>query len=94
MIDKELQDQSMALELRRQIGLLTEDEVAKALLLNSTDTLATWRSQKKGPPFVKLGKRVFYTQQDIVQWIVGERQRQIDAIVVAANDNQVEEVAA
>lgn len=84
----------MALELRRQIGLLTEDEVAKALLLNSTDTLATWRSQKKGPPFVKLGKRVFYTQQDIVQWIVGERQRQIDAIVVAANDNQVEEVAA
>jgi hypothetical protein len=75
--DKELEDASTALQLRKAIGLLTEDEVAKALLLNSINTLATWRSQKKGPPFVKLGKRVFYTQQDFVQWVIAERECQM-----------------
>jgi hypothetical protein len=89
-IDKELEDASTALQLRKTIGLLTEDEVAKALLLNSTDTLATWRSQKKGPHFVKLGKRVFYTQQDLVQWVIGEREKQIQV----ANDNQPAGMAA
>lgn len=58
-----------ALQCRKAIGLLTEDEVAAILQLTSTGTLATWRSQKAGPPFVKLGKRVFYTQSGFTTWI-------------------------
>ncbi|WP_454627756.1 helix-turn-helix transcriptional regulator [Bradyrhizobium cenepequi] len=58
-----------ALQLRKAIGLLTEVEVAAVLKLNSIGTLATWRSQASGPPSVKLGKRVFYTQAGLANWI-------------------------
>jgi len=58
-----------ALQARKAIGLLTEDEVAAILQLTSTGTLATWRGQKVGPAHVKLGKRVFYTVNQIGAWI-------------------------
>lgn len=31
-------------------------------------TLAVWRSQKKGPPFIKLGKKVLYTVDGVEKW--------------------------
>ena len=38
----------------------------------STKTLANWRTQKKGPKFIKLGgarnQRVFYRNADIVEY--------------------------
>lgn len=58
-----------ALQIRKHMGLLDEDEVAAILKLNSTGTLATWRSQKIGPRSVKLGKRVFYTVNQLGTWI-------------------------
>lgn len=58
-----------ALLVRKNLGLLNEEEVAAVLHLNSTGTLATWRSQASGPPSVKLGKRVFYTQAGLANWI-------------------------
>lgn len=57
------------IQVRGRLGLLTEQETAETLLLTSADTLATWRSQKKGPSYVKLGKRVFYTVPDLAAWI-------------------------
>lgn len=77
-------------QVRAAIGLLTEEDLAKVLLLNSTSTLATWRSQGKGPPSVKLGKKVFYTVRDLSTWIVEEGQRQN----APANDNAPQQVAA
>jgi len=68
-----------AQNIRGAIGLLTEDEVAKVLLLTSVDTLATWRSQKRGPTSVKLGKRVFYTTGDLQQWVQKSAQEQYAA---------------
>ena len=56
--------------LRYRLGLLTEQDLADAFGLRSTSTLATWRSEGKGPPFVKLGKSVFYIQNDVDEWIV------------------------
>lgn len=60
---------NIAARIRGMIGLVTEAEAAAVMLLNSTDTLATWRSQGKGPLYVKLGKRVFYTTNDLRVWI-------------------------
>lgn len=77
-------------QVRAAIGLLTEEDLAKVLLLNSTSTLATWRSQGKGPPSVKLGKKVFYTVRDLSTWIVEEGQRQN----APANDNAPQQAAA
>lgn len=37
-------------------------------------TLARWRHEGYGPPYVKLGRRVFYRSGDIKNW-VAERSR-------------------
>ena len=60
------------LEIRKQLGLLTEEELAAALG-NSPSTLELWRGSGsgKGPAWVKLGKRIFYRLQDVENWIRG-----------------------
>jgi hypothetical protein len=55
----------------RQMGLLTKDEVS-ALLQVTVATLALWRSKKKGPPYVRLGTRVFYVLEGLQNWIDGK----------------------
>ncbi len=82
--------QTTARNVRAACGLLTEDEMAAVLLLSSTATLAAWRSQGKGPPSLKLGKRVFYTMKDFGEWAAGEGRAQL----AAANDNKPAQVAA
>lgn len=69
----------IAANIRGALGLITEEQAAKVLLLNSVGTLATWRSQKTGPQFVKLGKRVFYTVNFLGTWVNEEAQRQVTA---------------
>jgi len=63
-------------KVRYAVGLITEEEMAKTLQLQSIETLATWRSQKRGPPFVKLGKKVFYTVTEFGAWVQEESKRQ------------------
>lgn len=46
-------------EVRRDLGLLTEEEVAAACNRNVM-TVRNWRGQRVGPPFVKMGHEVFY----------------------------------
>lgn len=65
------------LNLRPQLGLVTEEDLANTLGLNSVDTLATWRSKRAGPPYVKLGKKVFYLLGDVREWVVGTAQAQV-----------------
>lgn len=55
-------------DLRTQIGLLTQEDVA-ALCDVTPHTLAMWRSEKKGPSFVKLGRSIFYRRPDVETWV-------------------------
>lgn len=48
--------------------LLEPSEVAQFLGI-AEQTLALWRSEKRGPDYVKLGKAVFYRQADVTAWI-------------------------
>lgn len=32
------------------------------------DTLAMWRHQKKGPPYLKVGSKVLYALKDVVEY--------------------------
>ena len=49
--------------------LLTPEDVARATGL-SVETLAQWRSQRRGIPFVKLSRNcVRYRQADLDAWI-------------------------
>lgn len=39
----------------------------------STATLEKWRGLKKGPPYLKVGHFVRYTQQDLDTWVESKR---------------------
>ena len=41
----------------------------------SIHTLEKWRSLKKGPPYLKVGHFVRYTEADLDQWINSQRIR-------------------
>lgn len=75
-IDDVNSTRNIAARVRGNIGVVTEEEAAAALLLNSVGTLATWRSQGKGPQSIKLGKRVFYTTVTIQQWVEAQHREQ------------------
>jgi len=47
---------------------MTEERAAEALGL-SARTLQRWRVQGTGPAYVKLGKRVGYTEDDLREYV-------------------------
>src|ERR1039457_2821621 len=49
-------------------GLLSPEELAHNLGL-SPATLAGWRSQGKGPAYLKAGRRVWYPKAHVERWI-------------------------
>ncbi|MDM8344155.1 helix-turn-helix domain-containing protein [Pseudochrobactrum sp. sp1633] len=48
-------------------GLLSEEEAADLLKLVPR-TLTVWRTQSKGPRFLKIGRRVFYRREWLVEF--------------------------
>jgi len=53
--------------------LLTTDEAAEMLGLAKI-TLALWRRQKKGPPYIKIeGTTVRYKLKDLTKWLEKSR---------------------
>jgi excisionase family DNA binding protein len=52
--------------------LLTPDQVA-AITGLSRETLAQWRSQKRGIPYLKIGRAVRYDPGDVQQYLAGCR---------------------
>ena len=48
--------------------LIPDPEVEK-ILHQRPQTLAVWRSEKRGPAYVKIGRRVFYRRSDIAKWL-------------------------
>jgi len=61
-----------------EVGLLTADEISNVLQV-STKTLTTWRWKRRGPPSIKLGKKVFYLMADFAKWMQDESNRQKQA---------------
>lgn len=55
-------------EEKRDNTLYTVAEVARMMKLHP-QTLKTWRMYGKGPPFVKIGKRIGYRHVDVIQFI-------------------------
>lgn len=51
-------------ELKERLGLLEETEVA-ALLAMTIPSLRNQRARNQGPPFTRLGRRVFYPIRDL-----------------------------
>ncbi len=60
-------DVALGSDIRRALKIYTENEVA-AMLGYDTKTLTVWRSNKKGPDFLKCGRNVLYRQKDLETW--------------------------
>ena len=48
------------------------------LVLGRPSTLAHWRSEGRGPAFIKLGSRVAYRGADLNAWLAAQTVRPID----------------
>jgi hypothetical protein len=55
------------------LDLLTPNQLAAELLL-SVATLARWRMEKIGPPFLLVGHRVRYRRPDVEAWLARRSQ--------------------
>ncbi|MCW5673393.1 MAG: helix-turn-helix domain-containing protein [Xanthobacteraceae bacterium] len=53
--------------------ILITEKAAARLLSVSFRTLQTWRTQEKGPPFLRIGRAVRYESEAISSWV--QRQR-------------------
>ena len=56
---------------------LTSDKAL--LVLGRPSTLSHWRSECRGPAFIKLGSRVAYRGADLNQWLAAQTVRPTDA---------------
>jgi hypothetical protein len=59
---------------------LLSDVAAAKIVHQKRSTLATWRATGKGPVFIKLGRRVFYSRADLDAWIATQRREPAKAI--------------
>lgn len=48
--------------------LLTKDQVAKRLDI-SLRTLNRWHAEGDGPPLIKVGRKTFYFEKDVLLWL-------------------------
>ena len=48
--------------------LLKPQELAEILNMKPL-TLEVWRSLRKGPPWLKLGRKVFYDRKAVEEWV-------------------------
>ena len=51
-------------------SLLTPGEVSELLGGIPEKTLANWRSQRKGPLFIRVGIHVRYRREDLDAWVI------------------------
>ena len=54
------------------------------LVLGRPSTLNHWRCQGEGPPFIRLGSRIGYRGQDLLDWLEGRTVRPANGQTVEA----------
>jgi hypothetical protein len=52
-------------------GYMTIEELATELDM-AVITLATWRMRQKGPPYVKVGRKILYSRTTVKDWIASQ----------------------
>lgn len=50
---------------------LNTEEAARRLRVSAV-TLEKWRARRFGPPFGRAGRRIFYFQDDLDQWLAAQ----------------------
>jgi hypothetical protein len=52
-------------------GYMTAEELAAELDM-AVITLALWRMRQKGPPYVKVGRKILYSRTTVKDWIASQ----------------------
>jgi hypothetical protein len=52
-------------------GYLTSEQLAAELDM-AVITLALWRMRQKGPPYVKVGRKILYSRTTVKDWIASQ----------------------
>jgi hypothetical protein len=52
--------------------LVPSDEAARKIH-QRPETLTAWRHERRGPAYVKIGRKVFYRRNDIAAWLGAQR---------------------
>jgi hypothetical protein len=52
-------------------GYMTIEELATELDM-AVITLATWRMRQNGPPYVKVGRKIFHSRTTVKDWIASQ----------------------
>jgi hypothetical protein len=55
--------------------LLDEDAAAVAVGKRNKRTLKRWRDFGEGPPFIKVGRTIYYRRQAIRDWLLSQEQK-------------------
>jgi excisionase family DNA binding protein len=53
----------------------TEDQLAEQAGV-SVRTIKRWRDQRKGPPFIRMGRRILYRRDAVADWLLANEQEQ------------------
>ncbi len=56
--------------------LMAEGEFAKDVLQSSLRTAQRLRARREGPPFIRLGRRIFYRREAVEAWLLAQEQEQ------------------
>lgn len=67
----------------------TPDDVKKIYDI-AKSTLANWRNKKTGPPYVKLGNRIFYPATELREWF--DKQRIVPLATCSKNIYEIMEM--
>ena len=52
-------------------GYMTIEELAAELDM-AVISLATWRMRQKGPPYIKIGRKILYSRATVKEWIASQ----------------------
>lgn len=52
--------------------IIPNEQAAKELNLQP-NTLTAWRHRRIGPPYVKIGRQIYYRRHDLAEWLGAQR---------------------
>lgn len=56
-------------------GWISREDLAEELMVKP-DTLARWEARREGPPCMRIGRKVYYRQSSVRDWLLSREQSQ------------------
>ena len=67
--------ETRAVPLNLLADWISREDLAEELMVKP-DTLARWEAKREGPPCMRIGRKVFYHQSSVRDWLLSREQSQ------------------